>query len=186
MKRKEKKQPGRKIMLRQVITSFLFYGVNFIILFFPWIVIGENRYNLIRLALEMKNSGLKSLLAGTDVCTYVDNVSALQTGVWMELFVYGVFFLLGVFHLLSMLRRKDGWYHAGALAVSVMGFYIHMAGYTILDICTDQDIGIAALGMILLFCAIEFAAVKIMGIWEETKQISAEYHEKEREEKEEK
>lgn len=186
MKKKEKKQSGREIMLRQVITSFVFYGINFILLFFPWAVIGEKRYNLIRLAVEMKKSGLETMIAGTDVYMYVDNVSALKTGVCIELIIYGVFFLLSVFHLLSMLRRKDGWCHIGAFAAALMGFYIHMSGYTILDISTDQSIGIAAAGMILLFCAIELAAVKIMGVWDETKQASKEYHAKEKEEKEEK
>ncbi len=186
MKSEVEKRSGHKLLLRQVITSFVFYGVNFTILFLPWIIIGKERYNLLQLALRIKSCGLEALIAGTDVYAYVDNMSALNIGVFVELLFYGVYFLLGVLHLLSALRKREKWYHTAALATAVTAFYVHMSGYTILNITADPNLSTAALGMILLFSAIEYAAVKIMGIWKETKQLSKEFHENERKEREEK
>lgn len=186
MKRKKGKQSGDKISIKQVIVSLVFYGADFILLFYPCIVVEGARYNLFQLAVKMRNPGLEALLGGTGIYAYTDNPAALNVGIWAELILYGLFFLFVILHLVSALRRKNGRCNTIAFCLSFAAYYVHLSGYTIYDISEDRPLGIAVLGFILLFSAVELAVVKMMGVWEDTKKLTKECHEKERQEKEEK
>ena len=48
----------------QAAVSFGLYGADILLSFFPWIVIGDDQYNLFQLALVMKDNGLEEMIAG--------------------------------------------------------------------------------------------------------------------------
>lgn len=182
----EERRTNDKISWKQVIISFVFYGACFLLLLFPWVIIGEGRYNIFQLAMKMRDPGLETLAAGTESYLYMENPAAVNMGVWAEIVLYGLFFVFGLLHLVSAARRKNRWYHIAGFIAAALAFYVHVSGYTLIDVATDQTSGIIVPGVVMSLAAMELAVVKMMGVWKETRKLTKEYYEKERREKEEK
>lgn len=129
--------------------------------------------------MKMTDPGLEALLAGADIYVNAEDFSILQVGVWMELIFCGLFFLSGIFYLLSVLMRKKRPFNIAACVFALVTFYFNAFGYTIRDISTDSAIGTTFLFLYLFLSAAELMLTSIMGIWKETKRVSKEYHERE-------
>ena len=182
----ENKREKKSLYVKQMAVSVCCYGVIFALLFYPWVVIGDASYHPFQLAMKMTDPGLEALLAGADIYVNAEDFSILQVGVWMELIFCGLFFLSGIFYLLSVLVRKKRPFNIAACVFALVTFYFNAFGYTIRDISTDQALGTTFLFVYLFLSAAELVLTSIMGIWKETKRVSKEYHERERKEREEK
>lgn len=185
-KDREKEKEKRNLYLKQAVVSICFYGVIFALFFYPWIVIGDVRYHPFEFAVKMADSGLETLMAGADLYVDMENYSNLEVGVWMELAFFGLSFLSGILYIFSVLIGKKRPFNIAACVFALITFYFNAFGDTIRDISTDPNLGITILFFYLFLAAAELVLTNIMGIWKETKEISAQYHERERKEKEEK
>lgn len=176
MRKKRKNTFGK-----QRIVSVVFYTANLILLFFPWIIVNEYRLNLFQLAQRMRNSefqGLFDALAESDIET-------AKTVIRIELVLFGLAALFSIFYLITVLLRKNWKMNIVTIGWTVVILFIHVSGYSILDICTDMILGMIFPGVIFSVAVAELAAIKIMDIWQETKKATAVSQIKDEQEKEE-
>ena len=172
----------------QAAVSFGLYGADILLSFFPWIVIGDDQYNLFQLALVMKDNGLEEMIAGVKTYADMENLAAVKAGILIELVFFGAFFLCSIFYLAAVLSGKGRKLNIAAFGTSFAAYYLHMtmSGYAIWDITTDRTLGGVFPGMMTLLSGLELMTVKIMGIWKETKRLSEESRKKDLREKKEK
>lgn len=186
MRRKTGK-PDKPVPLLQAAVSFIFYGADILLMFFPCIVIGDGRYNLFQLAFKLKNPGLEALIDGLNVYADRGNLGAVKVVAVTELVLFGIFFLCGIAYLASVLAGRRRKLNLAAFCASFAAYYLHMSmnQYSIMDITTDRTLNGTVLGIIVLFSGLEFMTVKIMGIWKETRRLADESRRKDQLEKEE-
>lgn len=164
------------------IVSIISYLINLILLFFPWIVVNNYRFNVFQLAQRMKNSnfeGLFDAVEGSDIET-------IKTIICIELFLFGLIALFSIFYIVTVLLRKDWKLNIITIGLIMVVLFIHVSGYSILDICTDTILGVAFPGVYFLVSIAELVTIKIMGIWKDAKKEAAISHIKDEREKAEK
>lgn len=186
MRRKTGK-PDKPVPLLQAAVSFIFYGADILLMFFPCIVIGDGRYNLFQLAFKLKDPGLEALIDGLNVYADRGNLGAVKVVAVTELVLFGIFFLCGIAYLASVLAGRRRKLNLAAFCASFAAYYLHMSmnQYSIMDITTDRTLNGTVLGIIVLFSGLEFMTVKIMEIWKETRRLADESRRKDQLEKEE-
>lgn len=165
---------------KQKVVSIITYVTNLILLFVPWIVIKDARYNLFQLALKMRNPGLEALIANTDI--YMDGLFSLELGIWMGLAVYGLCMLLCIAYIAAVIRNKESKLNVAVVSLALVNMFFNV----IPNICTDWLLAFVVPVILFALSGIELMTVKIMAIWKETKEAAIAARKKEREEKEEK
>ena len=169
-----------KINVKRKIVSLVLYGMNLMLLFFPWIIIGEGRYNIFQLAIKMINPGLETLVAGLDL--YMDDFKAVESGIWIQLVIFGLFMLCCIVYVIMVVRNIESRWNIVCSLLALAAIFLDM----ISRVCTNSVLGIVFPVMFLVLTGLEFLTEKIMDIWKETKEAAIAAEEKERREREEK
>lgn len=178
--------PSSNIRKKQIIVSYICYIANLVLLFFPWIGMGDSNYNIFGLALKINNPGVQELAIRAGVYIDENDWPTVNVGIRLELILFGLFTLFCVLHMIMVLCRKNWQLNVVTFALSIVIYYLHVAGYTIMNVCTNFPMGTIFPGLYLLLSATEFVVVKMMGVWEEAKKESKKFYEKEQRAKEEK
>ena len=184
MKRKGINMERSSVKLRQKIVSIGMYCANLAVLFLPWITIGHVHYNLLQLAVRMKASGLESVLSGADI--YVEDLHSLAVGIWLEIALFGVFMLLCIAYIVSVMKKGKGRLNGVVTCLTAVLIYFHSYGGNIADICTEGTLSHVYPAILLVISGAEFIISKAMEQWDEMRAESTAMHEKEQKKKEEK
>lgn len=155
------------------------YLCIFAALCYPWIMIGEVRYNLLSFAKCLKTEGAASIIERAGVAPDPSYVAGLA----VSLYMYLAFFILCVLYLITMYLRKDWYLNAAALLIAIFFTYAGMWEYMIGTICSNAVEAILFPGVLMAFSGIECIGRKMIEIWDREVVDKAEYEKKERRER---
>ncbi len=182
-KKRRKRGGGRKA----TAVSFALYGIWMVLFFVPWITAGNHRYNLFKLALDMKKKGLEGLLSGAgalEAFADMEQFGSLEAGIWAELFLFGVCLVLGVLYVTFILMGKRRQINKGVTVLSFTVFVLHVSGVSIMAIC-ENAAGAMFPVLFPVLSGTELIFRNVSSIWEQTKAEANASQERTRMEKEE-
>ncbi len=159
--------------------SLIMYLLVFAALCYPWIMIGEKRYNLISFALCLKTEGAESIVARAGLMPD----PSYEMGLWVSVWIYLAFAAVCVLYLVIMLRGKDWHVNVAALLMSILFTYVNMWEYMIGTVCSNPIEAILYPGLLMLLTGVECIGRKMIEIWEKEVGNRAEYEKKEKLEK---
>ncbi|MDO4474935.1 MAG: hypothetical protein Q4B75_09845 [Eubacteriales bacterium] len=177
------KHPMTKREKIQIVFSLIIYSIIFVMLSLPWMVIGGERFSLLRLASSLSPSGAATFF--TEHQIIADNPDTLFTGIRVSLILYLIYFLLCVIYLITVLLRKNWNINLAALLASIILAYTGYIDCMLGTICSNIVMATLFPFFLLLLSTTEAIGRKIIEHWDETVRDTKAYQEKEQLEKEE-
>lgn len=159
--------------------SVIMYLLIFGVLCYPWIMVGEQRYNLITFAMCLKTEGAASIIKQAGLLPDPSYAGGLTINLWL----YFLFFVLCMVYLLTVYLKKDWYVNAVVLLMAIVFTYAGMWEYMIGTICSNTVEAIVYPGILLALSGIECLGRKMIEIWDREVKDRAEYEEKEKREK---
>lgn len=172
-----------RISRNQKLFSCIVYILNILMLFFPWIAVGDKRYNIFQMAAELKGAGIDGLAA--DASLFTLNTNTLKVGIGVECGLFFMFFFFAVMYMTMMLRNRKSLWNAAALFASVVICMWNTSGDTISALNTGNMFMWCFPAVFLLLCGVEFIAGKAMEQWSEMNREAKELEEKNKAQKKE-
>lgn len=161
--------------------SVIIYLFIFGALCYPWIMVGEERYNLISFAMCLRTEGAQSIVLRAELTPDPSYAGGLSASLWF----YLVFSVLCVLYVLTIALRKDWYINVAVIIMSVVFNYINMWEYMIGSVCSNTTEAVLYPGVLLLLSGVECIGRKIIEVWDREMQDRAEYVKKEKRQREE-
>ena len=159
--------------MKRKIVSIIFYILNLGLFFFPWIKIGEESYNVFRLAMVQAESGVVPLIQQAGLPA--EYQSMLQGGTGIEIFLMLVYLVLSILYMIAVLWNKKKPFNLAVLAVGVVIAYMHNQFPGTLGTLATAELTTAISLFFILIPAGEFFTTMVMDRWDETVQESRAY-----------
>lgn len=172
-----------RISRNQKLFSCIVYILNILMLFFPWIAVGDKRYNIFQMAAELKGAGIDGLAA--DASLFTLNTNTLKVGIGVECGLFFMFLFFAVMYMTMMLRNRKSLWNAAALFASVVICMWNTSGDTISALNTGNMFMWCFPAVFLMLCGMEFIAGKAMEQWSEMNREAKELEEKNKAQKKE-
>ncbi len=150
-------------------------------LFYPWIMIGDERFNLISFAIRLKTKGAESIVRQAGLAPDPSYAGGLSASLWL----YLGFAILCALYILTIVLRKDWNINIAVVLVSIVFTYMNEWEYMIGTVCTNATEAVLYPGVLLLLSGTECIGRKIIEAWDREVQDRAEHEKKEKREKEE-
>lgn len=156
--------------------SLCMYLAAFAALFYPWLLIGEERYNVFSFAFLWRREGTAAVLdlAGVPY----DPSYGGGFGICLTLFL--VYTVLSLFYVATVLFRKKWNMNYAALFVCVVLVWTCREDYMPGRICKNEAEAILFPAVFLFVSMSECVGRKMIGIWDETLKETLAYQEEER------
>jgi len=154
-----------KIKKKKRIPSVVMYGINLLILMFPWLTVGEQKINIFQFVFKFINIGMEGIIQEAGITYY--EAAQLQVGVSMELGLFAISTLVSVIYLLLMISGRKTNLNIVNIVACVAIVYLHMTGVSLGAFSIsmmDTALPIAR----LLIAGFEFLVREITLRWEET------------------
>lgn len=156
-----------------------------ILIFVPWLTIGEKKYNTFGFVVQMMNEGTEKIIIDSGLGS--DMLAQYQLGIYIGLFLFAIYVLGAVVYLIYMLKGKRTRLNIMncVIMLSMLGF--HMSGISLAAFSlTFQDI--CVLFAMFFLTVLEFFVRTIAERWEEVvtgvREYETEEAKRKREEKE--
>ncbi len=159
--------------------SFTMYLLIFAALCYPWIMIGEKRYNLISFALCLKAEGAESIVERAGLLPD----PSYAGGLWASLGFYLIFAVMCVIYLAAMFWGKDWHINVAVILMAIVFTYVNAWEYMIGSVCSNAIEAILYPGVLMLLSGVECIGRKMIEIWERELGDKIEYEKKEKLEK---
>lgn len=173
------KQPMTKREKIQMLYSLIVYSIIFIMLSLPWMEVKGNAISLLDLASMIRNTNAVTFFSEYQLIT--DIPESTFAGIKFSLIIYLAFFIFGVFHVITVLLRKNWHTNLIAMFLSITLIY---TSYMLSGFCANL-FAIMYPFLLMLLSAAEFIGRKIIEHWEETVRDTKAYQDAERLEREE-
>lgn len=171
----------RKRQNVQIIYSSIMYVISFVLLWFPWVEVGDKKYNLFQLAREIKSLGLQCFLDSHGLV--IDKIDILRVGLKFNLVCYLVVFIIGIIYLITVFLRKRILLNLLNAFMAVVLAYAAVTEYMMSSIVANYEkmmlFTFAIGGVFMLECVGRF----VIEIWDETTMQTAKYEKKASEER---
>lgn len=177
------KQPVTKSEKIQIIFSLTIYGIVFIMLCLPWMLVGEEHFSLFKIATTLSRSNAAAFFTEHQIA--FDNPDTLFTGIRISLILYFIYFMLGVIYVITVLLRKNWNINFATTLASVMLAYTGYIDSMLGTICSNLTQATLFPFFLFLLSTLEIIGRKIIEHWEETVRDTKAYQNAERLEKEE-
>lgn len=179
MKKAESVPKRRERMQRRF--SVIMYLFIFAALCYPWIMVGDKRYNLISFALCLKREGAAAIVQRAGLEPDPSYAGGMSASLW----IYLIYAVLCVLYLVTMFFRKDWYINVAVVLMSIVFTYMNMWEHMIGTVCSNAVEAVLYPGVLMLLSGVECVGRKIFEIWDREMSGRAEYEEKERKEQEE-
>ena len=140
--------------------SLIMYLLIFAALCYPWIMVGEKRYNLISFAMCLKTEGAESIVARAGLMPD----PSYSSGLWVSVWIYLAFAVVCGLYLVIMFWGKDWHVNVAALLMSILFTYVNMWEYMIGTVCTNSIEAILYPGVLMLLTGVECIGRKMIEI----------------------
>lgn len=161
--------------------SIIMYLLIFGALCYPWIMVGEERYNLISFAMCLRKEGAESIVLRAGLTPDPSYAGGLYASLWL----YFGFAVLCVLYVATVFLRKDWYINVVVILMSIVFTYMNMWDYMIGTICSNSTEAVLYPGVLMLLSGVEFLGRKIIEIWDREMSDRAEQEQKEKREREE-
>lgn len=161
--------------------SVILYMLAFASLGYPWMLVGGKKYSVVTFALRFKKEGIDSLVQQAGI----EPNDLYEIGVKINLGIFGLFVLLGIFYLVTIFMRKNWNINIAALLVAIAVPYAGITPYMLVDFCSNYTEAILSTGILMVIATVECIGRKVIENWNVTVSESEEYRDRERREKEE-
>ena len=180
-KRKGKGASSERLSRIQRRFSVTLYMLAFAALFYPWMMVGEKKYSVVTFALEFKKNGIEPLVRQAGL----EPNALYEPGVKINLGIFALFAVLGVFYLVTVFARKNWNINIASLLAAIAVPYAGVTPYMMVDFCSHYTEAILSTSVLMISAAVECIGRKVIENWDVTSSEADEYHERERREKEE-
>lgn len=156
--------------------SVIMYLLIFAALCYPWIMVGEKRYNLVSFALCLKAEGAESIVRRAGLLPD----PSYYGGLWASLWIYLAFAAVCVLYLAVMLLGKSWHVNVAVILMAIVFTYVNMWDYMIGTVCTNRVEAVLYPGVLMLLAGVECIGRKMIEIWEREVGDRAEYEKQEK------
>lgn len=163
----------------QRIFSIVMYACIFGALCYPWMLIVDERYSLLNFVMQMKKSGLDSLIARAGLMSNPFYAS----GVKVNLATFFVFAVVCLFYVITVFIRKDWNVNLAAVLLSIALLYFGQTPYMLVEFCGNYVEAVLYTGIIMVLPAVECIGRKVIENWDVTVKEKDTYQEKAKKEK---
>ena len=148
--------------------SICVYIVNIAMLFFPWIEIGAERYNLLMFAIRMHSLGTKALIeqAGLGRLS-IEEISGFKLGITVELIMFLLFVIFCLGYIVTLLKEKHWRFDAAALCTAIACVAFNGFGYTILALCSNSIFAMVFPVVFMVLTAFELLIGGAIEAWDD-------------------
>lgn len=150
--------------MKKRIPSIVIYILNMILVFVPWLTIGEKKYNTFGFVRQMIDEGTEKIIIESGLGS--DMLAQYKFGIYIGLVLFAIYVLGGVFYIIFMFKGKRTRLNIMncVIMLSMLGF--HMSGISLAAFSlTFQDI--CVLFAMFFLTVLEFFVRTIAERWEE-------------------
>ncbi|MCI8319810.1 MAG: hypothetical protein HFH02_01895 [Dorea sp.] len=121
--------------LKEKVFSFICYLINIIAIFYPWIVIGNTKYNFLQLKSKIADAGINEMVKQSGMM--VDNPEFVWFCIKIQIIIYFLFLLLCFGYIFTLLIGRNWRLNLAAFYMSIAIMIFNTTGYSIASLCTN-------------------------------------------------
>lgn len=121
---------------RRSIFSIVFYIINIVIVFYPWIIVGNTKYNIVQLKRKIETIGIDKVVEQSGVT--VDNPDFVWFVVRLQIVFYVLFILFCLGYIFSVAIGKNWRLNLVTFYNAVGIMIVNISGYSIASLCTNS------------------------------------------------
>lgn len=161
---KMKRKLGR---IKKILSVFI-YLIHIVCLFYPWIIVGSERYNFLRLGRVLKEKGIEVLIRQGNVIT--DNPGFLGFGVQMTVWMLSVYLFLCVGYIVLVLAGRGRRFPVVMFCFWVVFIFSMMGQGGIGELCMNSFQTVLIPSVLFLLTIFEIMAGKSIEVIQEEKE----------------
>lgn len=161
---KMKRKLGR---IKKILSVFV-YMIHIVCLFYPWIIVGSERYNFLRLGRVLKEKGIEVLIRQGNVIT--DNPGFLGFGVQMTVWMLSVYLFLCVGYIVLVLAGRGRRFPVVMFCFWVVFIFSMMGQGGIGELCMNSFQTVLIPSVLFLLTIFEIMAGKSIEVIQEEKE----------------
>lgn len=150
--------------MKKRMPSLGMYITNSILLMFPWLTIGEQKYNLFQFTFRLIRDGAETLILENGITGM--NMTQLKLGIAMEIVLFVIYIVLSLIYIVKMFLGKPTKLNRISLGFYVAIIVLHASSVSLCAFTlafTDLAIPFA----IFIITALEFPVREIVERWDE-------------------
>lgn len=159
--------------MKRKIVSMIFYILNLGLFIFPWIIIGEKKYNFFQFVWENTTVGMASFMEQAGLSLHQQ--SLLEGAVSLQIFLMLLNLVFSVIYMFFVLKDRKLPFNIGVIATGVVTAYLHNTFPGTLGTLAPAQMTTAFSLFFILIPAVEFFTVMVMSRWTETVEESRTY-----------
>lgn len=121
---------------RKSLFSIICYIINIIIIFYPWIIVGNTKYNIAQLKRKIEAVGIDKMVEQSGLT--VDNPDFVWAIVKVQIVLYFLFILFCLGYIFSVAIGKNWRLNLVTFYCSVGIMIVNITGYSIASLCTNN------------------------------------------------
>ena len=161
-----------KFMKRKIVST-IFYILNLGLFFFPWIVIGEEKYNFFQFVWKNSTHGMAPFMEQAGIP--LEQLNLLEGAVSLQVFLMLVNLVFSAIYLISALRGRKLPFNLAVIATGIVIAYLHNTFPGTLGTLAPAQITTAFSLFFILIPVIEFFTTMVMDRWNETVEESRDF-----------
>ena len=120
---------------RKRVFSIICYIINIIIVFYPWIIVGNTKYNIVQLKRKIETIGIHTMIKRNGLI--VDNPNFVGAMVKVQVVLYFCFILLCLGYIVCVVIGKNRRLNLVTFYASIGLMIVNITGYSIASLCTN-------------------------------------------------
>ena len=156
--------------MKRKIVSIIFYILNLGLFVFPWIVIGEEKYNFFQFVWKNTNEGMQPFMEQAGIP--LEQLTLLEGAVSVQVFLMLLNLVFSVVYMFFVLKDRRLPFNLAVLSTGVVTAYLHNTFPGTLGTLAPAQITTAFSLFFVLIPTIEFFTVMVMSRWTETVEES--------------
>lgn len=154
--------------LKEKVFSITCYVVNIVAIFYPWIVIGNTKYNFLQLRSKISEAGIDKVIKQGGMM--VDNPNFVQFCVKIQINIYFLFLILCLGYIFTLLIDRDWCLNLVTFYMTIVIMVFNTTGYSIASLCTNTIQGFVFPIVSVVITVLELLVTKIIAQKESIKK----------------
>lgn len=159
--------------MKRKIVSMILYILNLMLFIFPWIVIGDEKYNFFQFVIKKTLIGMEGFMAQTGLPS--EQLTMMQSAVSLETFLMLVYLVFSILYMGAIVFDRKFPFNLVVLGIGVVTSYLHNTFPGTLGTLAPAQMTTAFSMFFILIPGIEFFTRMVMERWKETVAESRAY-----------
>lgn len=144
------------------MVSAVLYLFNILMVFYPWIVVGNIKYNFVQLMDKIKSVGIHEMVKQSGV--FVDNPEFVAFSIKIQFAFYIIFLIICIFYIITVFINKNWKLNLVAFFAALGIAIINSTGYSMASVCTNQIQGMVFPVIHMVIIVFELIASKLFEV----------------------